>query len=146
MWTSCLTSCISFANNIANDEGYEFHNKCKDWAAEGSKISRNDMPTSIVSYVHNIYNVYVQESVKRIRTSSTCTVPLTVAQQWRGIHSPEESCNSVKSHLNLRQRKITAEITYLMSFQQLKSSRLVTSTLAMYRIHQYLDLKLCKYA
>lgn len=35
MWTSCLTSCISFANNIANDEGYEFHSKCKDWAAEG---------------------------------------------------------------------------------------------------------------
>eukprot|EP01035_Chromulina_nebulosa_P010620 gene10620-14256_t len=35
MWSSCLTSCISFAKNIVNDEGYEFHSKCKDWAAEG---------------------------------------------------------------------------------------------------------------
>ena len=38
MWSSCLTSCISFAKNIVNDEGYEFHSKCKDWAAEGGNL------------------------------------------------------------------------------------------------------------
>ena len=38
MWSSCLTSCISFAKSIGNDEGYEFHSKCKEWAAEGMDL------------------------------------------------------------------------------------------------------------
>ena len=53
MWSSCLTSCISFAKNIGNDEGYEFHSKCKEWAAEGMNLQimqelREINPTTIV--------------------------------------------------------------------------------------------------
>ena len=35
MWSGCLTSCINYANHIANDENYEFYVQCKEWALEG---------------------------------------------------------------------------------------------------------------
>ena len=29
---------LALQKNIGNDEGYEFHSKCKEWAAEGMNL------------------------------------------------------------------------------------------------------------